>query len=91
MSADEPQGPTLKPVTPARVAQEISKLSAERRNGEVEPHVYDQRFARMIQELRARRIEGTRADIQAALEPLVKAGTITAGEYKRLISQLGMQ
>jgi len=69
MSADEPKGPALKPVTPARVAQEITKLSADRRNGQVEAHVYDQRFARMIQELRERRIEGTRADIQAALEP----------------------
>jgi len=91
MSADEPKGPALKPVTPARVAQEITKLSADRRNGQVDAHVYDQRFARMIQELRERRIEGTRADIQAALEPLVKAGTITAGEFKRLLSQLGMQ
>jgi len=91
MTSDPQHGSPLKPVKPARVAEEITKLSAQRRSGEVAPEVYDQKFARMIQELRERRIEGSRADITGALEPLVKNGTITAAEYQRLTKQLGIQ
>jgi hypothetical protein len=91
MSADQPDGSTLKPITPARVAKEIAKLSAQRRSGELKPDLYDQKFARVIQELRARRIDGTRADIHAALQPLVKDGSITEAEVSRLLKQLGME
>ena len=90
MTADEAGG-TLKPVAPARVAREIAELSTERRNGPISADDYDQRFARMIQELRARRIEGNRADINAALKPLIDNGTITQGEFDRLTKQLGLQ
>jgi hypothetical protein len=80
----------LKPITPARIAREIAKLSAERRNGDVKSEVYDQRFARMVQELRDRRIDGKREDVVAALKPLLDAGDITAQEYERLLRQIGM-
>ena len=52
--------------------------------------MYDQKFARTIQELRERRIDGGRAEVTAALKPLLDAGDITAREYDRLLSQLGM-
>lgn len=81
----------LKPITPARVAQEIGKLSAARRSGEIKADEYDQRFARMIQELRGRRIDGGREDVQAALKPLLDAGDITEKEHFRLLAQLGMR
>ena len=42
---------TLKPITPERVAEELKKL-AEDRNAGASPDVYEQRFARMIGELR---------------------------------------
>jgi len=90
MSADQPGGTELTPIKPARVAQEIRKLSAARREGEIRADDYDQRFARMIQELRERRIDGSRADINAALEPLVKSGEITQREFDRLCKQLGL-
>jgi hypothetical protein len=90
MTSDQPEGRELKPVTPARVAQEITKLSAAKRNGEINADEYDQRFARIIQELRERRIEGSRAEINAALQPLIKAGTISAAEFERLTRQLGL-
>ena len=89
MTADQPGG-TLKPVAPARVAREIAELSTERRNGTITADMYDQRFARMIQELRERRIDGTRADINAALKPLIDNGTITQAEFDRLTKQLGL-
>ena len=81
----------LTPIKPARLAQEISKLSMARRKGEVDPAGYDQRFARIIQELRGRRLDGTREDILAALKPLLEAGDITEKEQFRLLAQLGMR
>jgi hypothetical protein len=45
----------------------------------------------MIQELRGRRIDGGREDVQAALKPLLDAGDITEKEHFRLLAQLGMR
>ncbi len=80
----------LTPIKPARLAQEIAKLSGARRAGELTPDDYDQRFARVIQELHQRRIDGSREDILAALKPLVDKGEITEKEQFRLLAQIGM-
>lgn len=85
------QAGELTPIKPARIAQEIAKLSADRRSGAIKADEYDQRFARMIQELRGRRVDGSREDIQAALKPLLTAGDITEKEHFRLLAQLGMR
>jgi hypothetical protein len=84
------QGGTLKPVTPTRVAEELRHLSVMLKNGEVDASGYDQRFARMIGELRDRRIQGTRAEILAALSPLKDDGTVTLSDWGRLTKQLGL-
>jgi hypothetical protein len=89
MSADK-QGGALKPITPARVAEEIRRLSSQRKEGKLEADEYEHRFARMITELRERRIDGNRADILATLTPLKDQGTITAAEWSRLTKQLGL-
>ncbi|HEX5387908.1 MAG TPA: hypothetical protein VFW66_14485 [Gemmatimonadales bacterium] len=86
----DPQGGTLKPVSPARVAAELTKLSEMRQSGELDATTYDQRFARMIGELRDRRIDGSRADILAALTPLVEQGTVRPGDWARFTKQLGL-
>ncbi len=86
----DPQGGTLKPVTPARVAEELRRLNAARQSGELDATNYDQRFARMIGELRDRRIEGSRAEILAALTPLKDDGTVSVGDWARLTKQLGL-
>jgi hypothetical protein len=86
----DPQGGTLKPVTPARVAEQLRRLNAARQSGELDATKYDQRFARMIGELRARRIEGSRAEILAALTPLKDDGTVSPGDWARLTKQLGL-
>jgi hypothetical protein len=80
----------LTSIKPARIAQEIAKLSAMRKSGELKADAYDMKFARVIQELRERRIDGNRAEVQAALKPLVDAGDITEKEQFRLLKQLGM-
>jgi hypothetical protein len=89
MSADQ-QGGALKPITPARVAEELRKLSTQRKNGKLDADEYEHRFARMIGELRDRRIDGSRADILATLTPLKDEGVISAAEWLRLTKQLGL-
>lgn len=86
----EPQGGALKPVAPARVAEEIKKLSAQRRSGALDADEYEHRFSRMISELRDRRIDGGRAEILAVLAPLRDDGSMTPAEWDRLTRQLGL-
>jgi hypothetical protein len=89
MSADQ-QGGALKPVTPARVAEELKKLSSQRKEGKLAPDEYEHRFSRMITELRERRIDGTRADILGTLGPLKDQGVISPSDWQRLTKQLGL-
>ncbi|MEO7986699.1 MAG: hypothetical protein ABI766_09205 [Gemmatimonadales bacterium] len=89
MSADQ-QGGTLKPITPARVAEELRSLSDKRKNGELEADEYEHRFSRMISELRDRRIDGSRAEILATLTPLLTDGVVSAEDWRRLTRQLGL-
>lgn len=87
--SNEPEG-ALKPVPAARVAEELRRLTKARSSGELERDEYEHRFARMVSELRDRRIEGNRAEIMAALTPLKESGEIAAPEFERLIQQLGL-
>lgn len=89
MAADKQQG-ALKPVTPARVAEELRKLSSQRKEGKLEPDEYEHRFARMVSELRDRRIDGTRAEILATLTPLKDEGVVSLTDWHRLTRQLGL-
>ena len=89
MSADQ-QGGALKPVTPARVAEELRRLSSQRKAGKLDADEYEHRFARMIGELRDRRIDGSRADILGTLAPLKDEGVISAADWQRLTKQLGL-
>jgi hypothetical protein len=89
MTADQ-QGGALKPVTPARVAEELKKLSSQREDGKLAPDEYEHRFARMITELRERRIDGSRAEILATLTPLKDQGIVSLTDWQRLTKQLGL-
>lgn len=89
MSADQ-QGGTLKPITLARVADELRKLSTMRKNGELDPDEYEHRFSRMITELRDRRIDGTRAEILGTLTPLFEEGVVSKEDWRRFLLQLGL-
>lgn len=85
----EQQG-DLKPVTPARVAEELRALSSRRASGGLQADEYEHRFSRMITELRDRRIDGSRAEILATLTPLLQEGVVTAEDWRRLTRQLGL-
>lgn len=89
MSADQQKG-ALKPITPARIAEELKKLSSQRKEGKLAADEYEHRFARMISELRDRRIDGSRAEILATLTPLKDQGIVTAADWSRLTKQLGL-
>lgn len=86
---DEKQ-PSLKPISPARVAEELERLSSRRASGEIKADEYEHRFARMVSELRDRRIDGSRADIMAAIDPLRQKGVVSDADYRRLLAQLGI-
>lgn len=89
MPADQ-QGGTLKPITPARVAEELRKLSTMRGEGQLDADEYEHRFSRMISELRDRRIDGSRAEILSTLTPLLEQGVVSAEDWRRLTRQLGL-
>jgi hypothetical protein len=80
----------LKPISPSRVAEELRRLNAARQGGQLDANAFEHRFARMIGELRDRRIDGTRAEILAALTPLRDDGTVQPAEWQRLTKQLGL-
>jgi len=61
-----------------------------RRNGELDRDEYEHKFARMISELRDRRIGGSRQEIHDAINPMIQSGDIDRAEYERFISQLGL-
>lgn len=81
---------TLKPITIERVVTELRRLSEGRKGGQYDADEYEHRFARMVSELRDRRIDGNRADIMAALEPLRLDGTLDPGAWERLTKSLGL-
>jgi hypothetical protein len=81
---------TLKPITIERVVTELRRLSEGRKSGQYDADEYEHRFARMVSELRDRRIDGNRADIMAALEPLRRDGTLDPGAWERLTKSLGL-
>jgi hypothetical protein len=84
------EGGKLKPVTPARVADELRKLSSMRASDTIKPDEYEHRFSRMITELRERRIDGNRSEILATLTPLLQEGVVSAEDWRRLTRQLGL-
>jgi hypothetical protein len=84
------QGGNLKPVTPARVAEELRRLSTQRASGDLEADEYEHRFSRMITELRERRIDGSRTEILGTLTPLLQEGVVSAEDWRRLTRQLGL-
>ena len=88
MAAD--QEGALKPIKPARVAEELKKLSNQRNEGKLAPDEYEHRFSRMITELRERRIDGSRAEILGTLTPLKEQGVVSVADWQRLIRQLGL-
>ena len=82
--------PQLTPITVARLLEELHNISDMRAKGEMNADQFEARFARMIGELRERRIDAARPEIVAALAPLATDGTLRPEEHYRLTKKLGL-
>jgi hypothetical protein len=79
------------PVPIARIVQEMEKLKADMDDGKLKHSEYDQRLARVLQELRERGVDGDRAQVTTALNDLSQRGVITPGVRDHLENRLGLK
>ncbi|MBI3981635.1 MAG: hypothetical protein HY337_01905 [Gemmatimonadetes bacterium] len=79
------------PVTVQRFVQELEKIKGEMDAGKLRHGEYDQRLARVIGELRERKVDADRAAIQAAIDGALKRGVITPGVKDHLEKRLGLK
>ena len=79
------------PVPIARIVQELEKLKTEMDAGRLKHSEYDQRLARVLQELRERGVDGDRTQVNAALTDLIARGVITPGVREHLENRLGLK
>ena len=73
-----------------RLVQELEKLKEEMDAGRLRHGEYDQRLARVIQELRELGLDADRSRTRATLEDLLKRGTITPSVKQHLEKRLGV-
>jgi len=78
-------------VSVERLVQELEKLKQEMDAGRLKSGEYDQRLARVIQELRERGLDADRARITAALDDALRRGIITSGGREHLDRRLGLK
>lgn len=79
------------PISVERFVQELEKLKQEMDAGKLQHGAYDQRLARVIGELRERKLDADRAQISAAIENALKRGVITPGVKEHLEKRLGLK
>ncbi len=79
-----------KPISLDHLVRKLEELSSEMKAGSLDHGEYDQRLARMINELRERKLEADRQDISATLVDLMSRGVITPAVREHLESRLGL-
>jgi hypothetical protein len=79
------------PISIQRLVQELEKLKQEMDAGKLKHGDYDQRLARVIQELRERKLDADRPQIVAAIDDALKRGVITPGVKEHLEKRLGLK
>ncbi|OGU02072.1 MAG: hypothetical protein A2W29_10830 [Gemmatimonadetes bacterium RBG_16_66_8] len=78
------------PVSVQRFVQELEKLKGEMDAGKLKHGEYDQRLARVIKELRDRKVDAERQALQTAIDGALAKGTITPGVKTHLEKRLGL-
>jgi hypothetical protein len=78
------------PITIERFVQELEKLHQEMDTGSLKHSEYDQRLARVIGELRDRKLDADRPRLVAALDDLLRRGVITPSVKEHLQKRLGL-
>lgn len=81
----------MAPVTLDRLVQELEILKKEMTVGGLRHGEYDQRLARIIGELRERKIDADREQIVATLDQLLAKGTITPSVQSHIVKRLGLE
>lgn len=79
------------PITIERFVQELEKLKTEMDAKRLRHGEYDQRLARIIQELRERKLDADRPKISAAIDGALKRGIITPAVKNHLEHRLGLK
>jgi len=79
------------PITVERFVKELETLKADMDAGTLRSGEYDQRLARVIQELRERGVGADREAMTAALQGALDNGTITPAVHGHLLKRLGLE
>jgi hypothetical protein len=80
----------MAPITLERFLQELDKLKHETDPGRHDASHYDVRLARILRELRERRLDADRVAATAALAEALRTGIITARVAAHLHTRLGL-
>jgi hypothetical protein len=78
------------PITLDHLVRKLEDLNDLMRRGQLRHGEYDQRLARLISELRERRLDAERTDIAATFDDLVGRGVITPSVRSHMESRLGL-
>jgi hypothetical protein len=78
------------PIEIDRLVKELEKLKTEMDAGRLRHSEYDQRLARVIGELRERKLDTNRPELNATLDDLLKRGVITPSVREHLQKRLGL-
>jgi len=78
------------PVPIGRFVQELEKLKKEMDSGSLRHGEYDQRLARVLQELRDEKLDADRPKVSAVLTDLLARGVITPGVKNHIEKRLGL-
>ncbi|UCF40696.1 MAG: hypothetical protein JSW43_13390 [Gemmatimonadota bacterium] len=77
-------------ITLETFVQKMEALHTGMMGGEFKHGEYDQRLARIIGELRDRKIDAERPEITAAIDDMASRGVITPAVKEHLVSRLGL-
>jgi hypothetical protein len=80
----------MTPVSLERLVQELERLKKEVDAGGLVHGEYDQRLARIIGELRERKLEADRDAVTTKLDDLLKRGVITPAVKAHILKRLGI-
>jgi hypothetical protein len=81
----------MTPVSIERFTQELEHLKKQMDAGVLKHGEYDQRLARMIGELRDRKLEGGRDEMLKMLADLLQRGVITPSVQSHITKRLGLE
>ncbi len=80
----------MPPISVQHLTTKLEELKAEMDAGNLRHGEYDQRLARLIGELRDRKVQEDRKGVVATLEDLLSKGVITPAVKTHMIARLGL-